>query len=118
MERKELLNLNMKKRNLFENIPSGSKDEVFEEILKKGNVKIERIISTGQSTPLGEWYDQDLDEWVILLKGSAELLFEDNERITMMPGDYVHIPPHCRHRVEWTDEKQPTVWLAVHFSQN
>ena len=108
----------MKKHNLFENIPSKAKEEIFEEILKKGNIKIERIISTGQSTPYGEWYDQDWDEWVILLSGSAELLFEDNnERITLIHGDYVHIPPHCRHRVEWTDEKQPTVWLTVHFSQ-
>ena len=81
-----------------------------------GNIKLERIISTGQATPEGEWYDQESPEWVVLLRGEALLLFEgDTEAMRLGPGDYIHIPAHCRHRVEWTHPEQPTIWLALHY---
>lgn len=78
--------------------------------------KLERIVSAGHSTPEGEWYDQDRDEWVILLTGSAGLSFEGEDGIrAMKPGDYVLIPAHTRHRVEWTDRHEKTVWLVLHI---
>ena len=90
--------------------------EKFEEIISNENIKIERIISSGQQTPEGEWYDQKLNEWVMLLSGSAVLLFEENmQKVDLNPGDHINIPSHCRHRVEFTDKKKPTVWLAVHY---
>ncbi len=78
------------------------------------HVRIERIVSRGHVTPPGEWYDQDTHEWVVLLTGSATLTFEDRSE-TLAAGDHVLIPAHRRHRVEWTDPAQPTVWLAVHY---
>ena len=80
------------------------------------NLRIERIVSTGQASPPGFWYDQEWTEWVLLVAGSAGLLFEDEaEPRILRPGDYLVIPPHRRHRVAWTDAEHPTVWLAVHF---
>jgi len=102
-------------KNIFENIPESSL-EVFENILETKHLRLERIISSGQSTPTGEWYDQDRDEWVVLLKGSAGLFFEDGKDVVVMkPGDHIHIPAHRRHRVEWTDASQKTIWLALYY---
>ena len=106
----------MKPGNIFSGIPDRVKEEIFETILKTDHFALERIISFGQATPPGQWYDQPKDEWVILLKGSAGLLFEGQEETMVLhPGDYVHILAHQRHRVEWTDGKQKTVWLALHY---
>lgn len=104
----------MQKQNLYSNITK-SKDEIFEALLKDKNLKLERIISTGQATPEGEWYDQEQNEWVVLLQGSAELRFENNEIIKLEPGDYVLLPSHCKHRVEKTSETETTIWLALHY---
>lgn len=102
--------------NIFLEIPESMKDEIFETLLKTDHFRLERIVSSGQSTPPGKWYDQDTNEWVILLSGSAGLLFEgQTEELVMYPGDYVHIPAHQRHRVKWTDKNRKTVWLAVHY---
>ena len=106
----------MEPGNIFSRIPDGVKEEMIESILKTDHLALERIISSGQATPPGQWYDQPKDEWVILLKGSAGLLFEGKEEMVVLhPGDYVHILAHQRHRVEWTDGKQKTVWLALHY---
>ena len=79
-------------------------------------LKLERIISEGQATPPGQWYDQDWDEWVVLLKGGAGIFFEGDEAIGILkPGDYIYIPAHQKHRVEWTDPQEKTIWLAIHF---
>mgnify|MGYP000570833243 CR=1 FL=1 len=80
-----------------------------------GGVRIERIVSAGQSSPPGFWYDQDASEWVTVLSGRAGLELEgEDEILEMGPGDWVDLPAHCRHRVAWTAEDEPTVWLAVH----
>jgi cupin 2 domain-containing protein len=106
----------MKPGNIFSGIPDRVKEEVFETFLKTDHFTLERIISSGQATPPGQWYDQPKDEWVILLMGSAGLVFEgQKEAMVLHPGDYVHILAHQRHRVEWTDGKQKTVWLALHY---
>lgn len=108
--------LAMELRNIFSNIPTQIPEEVFEEIVHTEHCKIERILSKGHATPDGRWYDQDRDEWVILLKGSAGLLFEgDEDLVELKAGDYIHIPAHVRHRVAWTDPTEETIWLAVHY---
>ena len=87
--------------NIFLEIPDHIHEEIFETILTTEHFKLERIISTGQATSPGDWYDQDTDEWVILLSGSAGLLFEGDERVCVMrPGDHIHIPARRRHRPE------------------
>jgi len=92
-------------------------EEIFETLLQRPGLKVERIISSGQATPPGEWYDQDWDEWVLLLSGSADLLIEgEPDARRLSPGDSLLLPAHCRHRVEWTDPNGQTVWLALHLS--
>ena len=103
-------------KNLFADIPKDLSDELFETLLQTSCFRIERIVSRGHCSPKGFWFDQDDNEWVILLKGRAVLHFEDqSENITMNPGNYINIEKHRRHRVEWTDPEQETVWLAVHY---
>ena len=103
-------------RNLFAALPS-STDEIFETLLEKPGIKIERIISSGQATPEGEWYDQVNDEWVLLVCGSAGLLIEgESSPRRLEAGDFLLLPAGCRHRVAWTDPEVRSVWLAVHFS--
>jgi cupin 2 domain-containing protein len=103
--------------NLYVDVSAGSSgEEAFSEIFARPGLKIERIISQGQASPPGFWYDQAWNEWVIVLKGSATLQFEDEPATRALgAGDYVFIPARKRHRVEWTEPQQPTVWLAVHF---
>jgi cupin 2 domain-containing protein len=103
--------------NLFAGIDRDASAERFEELAGRDGVVIERIVSTGQASPEGFWYDDPRDEWVVLLAGAAALQFEaEGDALRpLRPGDYVHIPAHCRHRVAWTDEAAPTVWLAVYF---
>ncbi len=100
--------------NLFDEIPETLPDEVFQTLLNAPGVRVERIISQGHASPEGFWYDQDESEWVVLLKGAARLRFEGEEPIELRPGSIVDIPAHRRHRVEWTDPDEPTVWLAIH----
>jgi cupin 2 domain-containing protein len=102
--------------NIFAQIPEQLPEELFECIIKQDNIVIERIVSNGHISPVGQWYDQAKDEWVILLQGKATLLFEkDKNLISLAPGDYLLIPAHTRHRVEWTQPDFNTVWLAIHL---
>lgn len=105
--------------NLLQDLPSSTTEEVFETLLAGREFKVERIVSTGQTTPPGQWYDQDQDEWVLVLAGAARLRIEtQDELVELTTGDALLIPAHCRHRVEWTSPAQPTVWLAIHFIAN
>ena len=102
-------------KNIFRDLPGRGLEEISEALLDTKHFRLERIISSGQRTPPGEWYDQDTNEWVILLSGEAGLLFEGEAEPEMMhPGDYVYIQAHKRHRVEWTDEKQKPIRFALH----
>ncbi len=102
--------------NLFTRILADTNAEQFEELLSRSSTRIERIVSSGQASPPGFWYDQDEGEWVVLLTGAARLLIEGEETPrTLRPGDWIDLPPHCRHRVEWTSPDEETVWLAVHY---
>lgn len=105
--------------NLFSNLPTELPSELIEFLVDKPGIRIERIVSQGQATAAGEWYDQDENEWVIVLRGQARLRLEGDEQILEMgPGDYLDIPAHQRHRIEWTDSNEPTVWLAVFYEAN
>lgn len=102
--------------NLFTPLQTQPTEEVFEELFRGSSFRVERIVSTGQATPEGQWYDQEQAEWVVLLSGSAILRFEGEvEGRSLVPGDAVNIPAHCRHRVEATKKGQETVWLAIHY---
>ena len=102
--------------NIFANIPDELPQELVERLGEAEGVSIERIVSRGHATPPGEWYDQERNEWVVLLRGAAGLLFEgDEEPLELRPGDHVNIPAHRRHRVAWTAPDEDTVWLAVHY---
>lgn len=106
----------MRAGNIFEGLPGKLDKEELQELASGAGVRIERIVSTGQASTPGFWYDQDADEWVVVLRGSARLEFEGRaDLIDMRPGDWVLIAAHQRHRVAWTSPDQPTVWLAVHF---
>lgn len=103
--------------NLFSDLPSQLPGELVETILTAPTVRIERIVSHGHVSPDGFWYDQSQHEWVLVLKGSAKLRFEGDEQLLEMNvGDFVNIPAHTKHRVEWTTPDQATVWLAIHYS--
>ena len=102
--------------NIFTHIPDQLPEELIECIFKRNNIGMERIISKGHITAAGQWYDQDWDEWVMLLQGEAIVLYEkDHQRFHLMAGDYLMIPAHTRHRVEWTLPDFHTLWLAVHL---
>ncbi|MGY8527557.1 cupin [Paracidovorax citrulli] len=125
--------------NLFASVDGDQQgpdaEERFDSVVQRPGARIERIVSTGQCSPPGFWYDNPHDEWVVLLQGSAGLRLraspadaqakaqlppgEDGEEteIVLAPGDWIHLPAHCRHRVDWTDALETTVWLAVHFDE-
>lgn len=106
----------MTKNNIFSDLPSSISQEVFETIISSDNIRIERIISQGHSSPESGWYDQDENEWVMVLDGSGTLLFEDESEIELKAGDYLFIPAHQRHKVIRTAPYEQTIWLAVFFS--
>jgi cupin 2 domain-containing protein len=88
-------------------------EEVTEILLQRPDLRVERIISTGQASPPGFWYDQEEDEWVSVVQGEAALQWEDGSRAELGAGDWVLIPAHKKHRVERTSSKPPCVWLAI-----
>jgi len=101
--------------NLFSSIPKSLQQELTQTLVSAGSVRIERIVSHGHASPDGFWYDQQEHEWVVVLQGSARLQFED-EDIELNPGDFVNIPAHRKHRVDWTTPDVPTIWLAVFYT--
>jgi cupin 2 domain-containing protein len=100
--------------SLLRDLPAGAEAaERFEDLLARPGLRIERIVSSGQTTAPGQWMDQAWDEWVLLVRGAAGLTLEGGPPLTLAPGDHLLIPAHRRHRVDWTET--PTVWLAVHL---
>lgn len=102
--------------NLFKDLPSNLPNELFTTLLEATNLRLERIVSHGHSSPEGFWYDQDQHEWVVVLQGSARLSIE-GETKELKLGDYINIPAHYKHRVEWTSPDEPTIWLAVFYEK-
>lgn len=103
----------MIKQNLLLNIPAEIPDEICEELLSSGGMRIERIVSKGHCSLESDWCDQDENEWVLLVQGEAVLEFEAGEQLRLAAGDYLNIPAHKKHRVAWTAPDIETVWLAV-----
>ena len=101
--------------NLFDGLPETGAEEILTDLLRRPGVRIERIVSTGQTTPADRPYDQPHDEWILLLTGGARLWLEGDGERALGPGDHLLIPAHVRHRVTWTAEDVATVWLAVHL---
>jgi len=104
--------------NLYSAIPADLPEELFETLEQTDGFRLERIVSRGHVTPEGTWYDQPQAEWVVLVQGEASLRFEhESEPRCLAPGDWLRIPPHCRHRVEWTSSQPEAVWLALHYPE-
>ena len=101
--------------NLFDDILAHAEGEFFTDLLSRENVRIERIVSTGQFTPADKPLRQGHDEWVLLLAGSAGLRIEGQGQRNLRPGDNVLIAAHRAHWVTWTAKDEPTIWLAIHF---
>jgi len=102
-------------KNIFSAIPKDLDVEVLEQLVKSENITIERIISKGHKSPETGWYNQNQNEWVIVLQGKAIISFEEESAITLESGDYVNIKPHQKHKVIWTDPSIETIWLAVFY---
>ncbi|QXH59177.1 cupin [Pseudomonas maumuensis] len=104
--------------NLFSALPAlnPQADEQFDDLLRRPGLRIERIVSSGQASAPGFWYDQAEGEWIVLLAGSADVRLEHEAQARRLAaGDCLDIAPHCRHRVEWTAADEPTIWLAVFY---
>jgi len=101
--------------NLFEDLPEDLSDEHFTDLLKTKNIRIERIVSSGQTSPEYGWYDQDENEWVIVLEGSGTILFENGCERVLNKGDHLNIPARIKHKVSRTDPNNITIWLAVFY---
>jgi cupin 2 domain-containing protein len=101
-------------QSLFSDLGCSGTEETFTTLFEKAGVKIERIDSHGQASPEGFWYDQPQDEWVLLVKGDADLEIADQPPLTLKAGDHVLILGHVRHRVASTSAD--ALWLAVHVS--
>jgi len=102
--------------NLWEGPTPPAGGESAEALIPDKGVLIERIVSNGHVSPAGFWYDQERDEWVVLLQGQAEVAFADGRREKLASGDWLFIPAHERHRIESTSAEPPCLWLAVHGS--
>ena len=104
-----------KTNNIFTSIPEDLSQEIFETLAANRFVKIERIISKGHASPQSGWYDQENNEWVIVVQGRARIAFEGEPSVQLGCGDYINIPAHKKHKVVWTDPDTETVWLAVFY---
>jgi cupin 2 domain-containing protein len=105
----------MKTTNIYENIPKELKNELFETLISSKDIKIEKIVSQGHTSVKSGWYDQDTNEFVILLEGEATLSFEAGEDIRLQKGDYINIPAHKKHKVSYTSTDPKCIWLAIFY---
>lgn len=104
----------MNNTNIFENIIVDKKNEQFINILNKESIRIEKIVSNGQTSPNDFWYDQEENEFVVVLEGFAIIEFED-KKVELKKGDYINIESHIKHRIKYTSETKPTIWLAIFY---
>lgn len=102
--------------NLFDQVPPTVPHELTDILVDARHVRIERIVSYGHASPEGVWYDQAEDEFVLVVQGAARLRLGDDV-IAMGPGDFLDIPAHRRHRVEWTTPDEPTIWFVVFYER-
>ena len=102
-------------KNIFNNVPQKLNAELFEKILSTNNFKVERIVSEGHTSPENFWYDQESNEFVLLLFGSAKISYDNGKIFELHSGDYLIIDAHQKHRVDFTDPDQKTFWLTIHY---
>lgn len=105
----------MSKNNVFTDLPKTLPNEVLTDLLTGEHIRIERILSQGHCSAENDWYDQEENEWVILVQGDAVLEYEDGTHIKMTAGDYQNIPAHVKHRVLWTHPDKVSIWLAIFY---
>ena len=101
--------------NIFRNIPSELPHEIFEDIIVTDKLRVERIVSKGQTSPETGWYNQSENEWVIVLSGYGVIEYIDGVKVTLKQGDYLNLRAHEKHRVIETSFDEPTVWLAIFY---
>ena len=106
--------MDLTRKNIFDTVGINLTDEFIETILPRDSFNVERIISEGHASPSDFWYNQDTNEFVLLLKGEAEIQFEDGS-LNLLPGDYFVIPKHKKHRVNKTHPTEKTFWLTIHY---
>ena len=104
--------------NLLDNLPVTGTSEAFDDLVRTGSVRVERIVSRGHGSPATGWYEQSEHEWVMVLAGAGRIQFESGEEVPLGAGDCLNIPAGCRHRVSWTDPQVATVWLAVFYNDD
>lgn len=104
--------------NFFADIPEQLPQELFEILHSTPYMRVERIVSHGHVTPEGEWYDQDWDEWVLLVQGEARLAYANKQERQLLAGDYLLIKAHEKHRVTYTSSNPEAIWLAIHIQEN
>ena len=106
----------LERGNMLAHLPADRDTEHFDTLVQLDNGRVERIVTFGQCSPQGFWYDQDHGEWVLVLRGHAKLEVEGfPEPVDLHPGDYINLTAHTRHRVAWTTPEEPTIWLAIHY---
>lgn len=106
----------MNVENLLDNLPADLPEELFTTVLQADGLRVERIVSQGHTSPPGFWYDQEENEWVVVIEGRAAVEFDGQpEPVELRRGSYLNIPAHARHRVVWTDPNKKTMWLAIHY---
>ncbi|CAK2003885.1 MULTISPECIES: cupin domain-containing protein [Vibrio] len=101
--------------NIYADIPSSLPNEMFNALISNENIRIERILSHGHSSPEEGWYNQDENEWVMVLEGQGVIEFEDGRVVTLSKGDYINIAAREKHKVIGTVENVVTIWLAVFY---
>lgn len=101
--------------NIFENIPQELQEELFEDIINTKDIKIERIVSQGHTSPKEGWYESEQNEWVIVLQGDATLTFENEKSVNLKAGSYYNITASTKHKVSYTSKTQQTIWLAIYY---
>ncbi len=107
--------LTVNTENIFHPSLPVLEQEFFNILFQDKDIRIERIISQGHASPASGWYDQEDNEWVLVLEGAGTIIFENGREVKMQKGDYLHIPAHAKHKVSWTDPDRQTIWLAVHY---
>lgn len=106
----------MKVGHLMQDLDAARAEERFVELARGGAARVERIVTLGQVSPPGFWYDQADSEWVMVVCGGARLEVEGAGEVTLAAGDWIELPAHTRHRVAWTQPDAVTVWLAVFYA--
>ena len=98
-------------KNIFDGITAVGEEEQFDLLMKGTHYRIDRIVSSGHSSPQGFWYDQEDDEWILLVQGKATLEVE-GKFIEMKAGDYMFLPKNCKHRIEKTSV-EPICFFSI-----